>query len=223
MVTRILRLFLRLMLMAGAGIALFRTVIRPRIQNWGVVADEPVRTLPGDELIPDASEQSTSAITIHAPPAAVWPWLAQMGCTRAGWYSYDLLDNGGRPSADKIIPALQSIKENDLLLSTPDGEIGFTVLRMEPPHFLVLGRPIYADSGLPVEVPGVTTNVTWTFLLEPVGDGFTRLIVRTRAQSQPTRWMEWTVGSFWTLAHFIMQRRQLFGIKERVEEHRLPA
>ena len=65
---------------------------------------EAQRSLPGDELVADAKIGWTHAITIHARPGEIWPWLVQMGCRRAGWYSYDGLDNGGAPSADRIIP-----------------------------------------------------------------------------------------------------------------------
>ena len=55
---------------------------------------EQTRALPGDELIADAKAQITHGIDIAASPEAIWPWLVQMGCRRAGWYSHDWLDNG---------------------------------------------------------------------------------------------------------------------------------
>jgi hypothetical protein len=66
---------------------------------------ERTRALPGDEVIPAPIGSHTHAITIHRSPRDVWPWLAQMGAgRRAGWYSYDLLDNGRQPSAGRIVP-----------------------------------------------------------------------------------------------------------------------
>ena len=62
------------------------------------LAGEAMRSLPGDELVADAKIRWNHAITIRAHPADVWPWLVQMGCRRAGWYSYDGLDNGGVPA-----------------------------------------------------------------------------------------------------------------------------
>jgi hypothetical protein len=70
--------------------------------------EEVRRTLPGDEVIPHPISSQTHAITIDVPPDKVWPWLVQMGCGRAGWYSYDLLDNGGRHSATTINPTCSS-------------------------------------------------------------------------------------------------------------------
>src|SRR5215203_5012912 len=82
--------------------AFYGAVVRPRVLRWGATGDEAARTFPGDELIQHADGQSTMATTLPAPPEEVWRWLQQMGCNRAGWYSWDLLDHFGRPSAEKI-------------------------------------------------------------------------------------------------------------------------
>lgn len=81
---------------------------------------EHVRPLPGDDLIPEPLAALTHAITIHRDRGAVWPWLAQMGAgSRAGRYSYDFLDNGGHPSAARLVPELQSIGAGTLLPALP--------------------------------------------------------------------------------------------------------
>src|SRR5690606_16683183 len=85
---------------AGAYTAL----VRPRLLRWGATREEANASYPGDDLIAYPTAQSTMAVSLPAPPEEVWPWLVQMGCGRAGWYSWDLLDNGGRPSADRIVP-----------------------------------------------------------------------------------------------------------------------
>lgn len=72
-------------------------------RRWGSTADEVASVMPGDDLFLKAQFISTRSITIDAPPAAVWPWLVQVGCGRAGFYSNDLLDNLGRPSATTIV------------------------------------------------------------------------------------------------------------------------
>src|SRR6185436_9994343 len=82
---------------------------------------EDERPLPGDELLPDAVGQLTHGITIGAPPDQIWPWLVQMGCRRAGYYSIDLLDNGGVPSAREIHPELGEVRVGDVLPATPEG------------------------------------------------------------------------------------------------------
>src|SRR6187551_585078 len=79
-------------------------LIRSRHQRWGATDDEVRAEMPGDELITEVTYLATRAITIDAPPAAVWPWLVQIGCLKAGFYANDLLDNLGHPSAREILP-----------------------------------------------------------------------------------------------------------------------
>lgn len=82
--------------------------------------DERYRRLPGDELLPKPSGSSlTHAITIRRPPHEVWPWLAQMGAGRAGWYSYDVIDNGRQPSAERILPEFQGVEVGGIFPALP--------------------------------------------------------------------------------------------------------
>jgi hypothetical protein len=83
---------------------------RPWHLQWGATLNEVSAPLPGDNLQQHAHYRSTRAITIEAPPAAVWPWLVQVGCGRAGFYSNDLLDNLARPSATAVLPSLQHLE-----------------------------------------------------------------------------------------------------------------
>ena len=71
--------------------------------------EEQRQTLPGDSMIPEPSASWTHGVTITSPIAKVWQWIAQMGADRAGWYSYDFIDNGGRPSATEILPQFQKV------------------------------------------------------------------------------------------------------------------
>jgi len=93
--------------------------------------------MPGDGLVPHPTICATRALTIDAPPVAVWPWIVQMGgYTRAGWYAYDRFDNGGRPSADSVVPELQQLEVGDILHTSPSE--GFVVREIHPLHALVL-------------------------------------------------------------------------------------
>ena len=93
--------------------------------------------MPGDELVP-GGVVATHAITIGAPPAAVWPWLVQMGCDRAGWYAVDRLDNGGRRSADAIVPELQGLAAGDRVPGWPGHRLLLTAHVVDPGRALVL-------------------------------------------------------------------------------------
>ena len=187
--------------------------------GWMATPEEQLEPLPGDRWIAFEGG-STHAIGIAAAPAAVWPWLAQMGLGRAGWYSHDRLDNPGRRSAEAILPELGSVAVGDRWASTPDGRTFFEVLEVEPGRHLVLGvhvatRPVrslpFGDPSPPVHQRG-----TWSFALRPAGEGSSRLLVRGRGVSRPAwRWLP--VSAFFWLAHVVMQRKQLVGIRRRAE------
>jgi hypothetical protein len=136
-------------------------------------ADERHRPLPADDLVPDPIFMSTHAVTIDAPPDAVWPWIAQMGAGRAGWYSWDLIDNGGTPSARRVVPELQTVAPGDVMPAVPHAADAFVVASVDPPRDLVLTVP-----------DGHGANaVAWEHWLEPIDGGRTRLIARGRASS----------------------------------------
>jgi len=171
---------------------------------------EAHRMLPGDELIADPLASYTHAVTVHCPPREVWPWLAQMGADRAGWYSYDLVDNGGRPSAEEIVPQFQHVEAGDLFPWLPDATDGFVVAAVDPGRHLVL-------SALD---PQRTPIVTWAFVLEPGPDALsTRLLVRVRGSHayQFHGLPQWVVKRIVPAGHYVMQRKQLLGIARRAE------
>lgn len=170
--------------------------------------------LAGDDLLPSAGFQVTHHVDIAAPPAEVWPWLVQMGRRRGGWYSWDLLDNGGEPSADRIIPALQSLTVGDILPLKAKGPDGMAVLALDPPRALVLGDPSLMP-GRPAPAAG-TPRATWAFSLEPIGDAATHLLVRVRAEfgrSLKAALLSRLVGGL----HEVMERKQLRTLKQRAE------
>lgn len=133
-------------------------------------ADEQARTLSGDDLIPQPLRSVNHAILIYRPPHDVWPWLAQMGAGRAGWYAYDSIDNGGRPSAERILPEYQSIDVGSVLPVLPGAMDVFIVAQCEPEHSLVLSW----------RLPSGKHQTTWAFVLEQPQPDQTRLIVRGR-------------------------------------------
>jgi hypothetical protein len=94
-------------------------LLRPWHTRWGATPAEARSTMPGDEYFPRAQFQATRAITIDAPPSDVWPWLLQVGYGRAGFYSYDLLDSLGRPSAERVVPEFQAVGIGDWVPMSP--------------------------------------------------------------------------------------------------------
>jgi hypothetical protein len=185
------------------------------------------RPLPGDELLAETgvTEQVTHDITIDAPPEKIWPWLVQMGCRRGGFYSYDILDNGGERSAREIHEELQNIKVGQVLPATPKGKDGFEVLAILPNHALVLGGLYDLEEGhqlpfrnTPVEEePAHCWRVTWAFVLERLSEKKTKLHVRARVFF-PSTSRTARMHSVWIrFVHQFMQRKQLHELAALVE------
>jgi hypothetical protein len=171
--------------------------------------DERARTLAGDDLITRPIGSVNHAISIHRPPRDVWPWLVQMGSDRAGWYAYDFIDNGGHPSAERILPDLQNIHAGSVFPALPGVKDAFVVVQCEPEHSLVLSW----------RLPNGQHQTTWAYILEEPQRGQTRLIVRGRVAPgyHPFGLPEWFALRMGRVAHFVMQREQLLGIARRAE------
>lgn len=211
-------------LKAGAFVAgalgLYGSFVRPRLLRWGATDEEFEGPFPGD-VIEGGTRSATMAATIDAPPSALWPWLAQMGTNRGGWYSWDRLDNFGRKSTKRIHPEWQDIKLGDRFWGTTDGRQSWEVAVLEPERFLalrmsldLLGRP-FDPSG---PRPRTFTDSTWSFLLRELPDGRTRLLVSGYWAIRP-RWLQPFV-SFFLLepSHWVMQTRQFANLKRRVRD-----
>jgi hypothetical protein len=176
---------------------------RHRHLRWGATDDEVDGVMPGDELVPVSHFTATRAITIGAPPDHVWPWLMQVGIDRAGFYSYDLLDNLGRPSATETLPRWQTLAVGDLVApmkNPPTPSTSFLVHTMEPHRYLVWSKP---DS-------------SWAWTLTPLAGNRTRLVTRIKQRYRanlPTA-VAVLLSEF---GDFVMMRKMLLGIKARAE------
>jgi proline iminopeptidase len=198
----------------------YALAVRPRLLRWGATDDEVKGPYPGADLVPGGKRGATMAVTIDAPPSRLWPWLVQMGCDRAGWYSWDRLDNGGAPSAEKIHPEWQEISVGDHLASTPSGNTWFEVAALEPQRFFALRAPVDLR-GRPFDTSGVRPNLysdsLWAFLLEELPENRTRLVVSGYQSARPRLVQAIQNFIFWEPAHWIMQTRQFANLKWRVE------
>ena len=207
---------------AGAA-AIYARFLRPRWMNWGATDEEVSGPYPGAEFVPDGHRAATMAVTIDAPPEQVWPWLVQLGGDRAGWYSWDRLDNGGRPSAREVHPEWQDLAVGDHVKywAGRRGAVdAWEVVALEPNHFLGLhassdlrGRPL--DRSQPR--PAVYTEGLWAFLLNELPDGRTRLVISGYQTMRP-RWAE-RINDYWVYVPvvWIMQARMLAVLKRNVE------
>ncbi len=205
------RVIVRLALTLAIALLIYLPVYRPVQLRWGATNEEIARAMPGDEIQPNPIFNATRAVTIDAPPERIWPWLVQIGYHRAGWYSaLDWVDNGGVPSASRIIPDLQHIEAGDAIPvaerdvpvpGVPD--INNWVVAVEPDRYLLVTTDNSQDS--------------WLWALEPVSGQQTRLIWRMR-------WgpYDWTspyvvLQTASDLGDFVVTRNILLSIKERAE------
>jgi len=183
---------------ALAALVAYLKVVRPWSRRWGATPAEVRASLPGDETVKRPGIEMTRAVTIDAPIDDVWPWLAQIGQDRAGFYSYAWLENLAGcelRNADRVHDEWQHRVPGETILLHPAN--GIPLARFEPPH-------TYAFEG-------------WYFHLEPIDARTTRLLARTRV---PKGVPSAAYGVFVELPHFIMERKMLLGIKERAERAR---
>jgi hypothetical protein len=207
-----------LLAMLTALFGIFFLFVRPWYLDWGATEGEIQRVLPGDEIIPNAVGQNTHAITIGAGIEQVWPWVAQLGQDRGGFYSYDLLENivgCEMPTSDYLHPAKQSWAVGDKLwMYPPDkaGGMGFATLRTYIPG---RGLGFSARSmGTPV---GAKEDGSWSFALEPVNASSTRLLVRGRGAAGRSLLGVAFDRAIFEPVHFAMERRMMIGIKDVAE------
>ncbi len=197
-------------------------LLRGWMRSWGAAPDEARRALPGDELTPHPQIRFTRAITIDAPPGAVWPWIVQQGQGRGGLYSYDALENligCDIHSTDRILPDMQNIQPGDAVRLGPEGYPCFYVREVVPERTLVL----FSDPGTEPDAtaPEPPALSSWVFHLEEQASGSTRLLVRGATQWEPS----FAANLMWQLSDvlgFVMGRRQMRGIKARAEAARAP-
>lgn len=210
--------FSRYWTVVGPGSHFIRSVLLSGMRRRFGETRETERSIPGDELLPDAQGDVTQDVIIEAPAANIWPWLVQMGCRRGGFYAIDVLDNGGRPSAREVHRDLQTLRVGEVIPATPDGVDGFEVLEIHPERALVLGGlfDVSAQRQLPFRSPRPNQywHVTWAFALEPLGPTTTRLTARARAGFSPSE----SLHVAWIRpVHAMMQRSQLRHLAQRAE------
>jgi hypothetical protein len=188
-----------------------------------LLSDESTRALPGDLLIANPIANMTHGIFIEAPPEQIWPWLVQMGCLRAGWYSYDWLDNAGVSSSNRIIPKWQNIHEGDFINWTPQNDHGCCVVSIDQHTSFVLGACFDHDNKKSIApdidpLPENYSRTTWAFVLEPQTSDITRLIVRARADFHLTKKVVTNLRTaIRKSVHSFMERKQLQNLKSRAE------
>lgn len=195
------------LLAAGGAAGLYNWVGRPLMYNWGATDEEVVAELPGDELMQPGALRTTRGITVAAPPAAIWPWLVQIGEDRGGFYSYDWLERlvGTHiHNADTVHPEWQNVKVGDTVwLARRYGRNASQVVAAVKPqsHLVLMSRPDFDRVQR-----GEKADASWAFYLRPQ-NGATRLLARGTGGVAGM--------AFFDIPHFVMERGMLRGIRER--------
>jgi hypothetical protein len=183
------------------------TWLTPWMDRWGASEAEIQASFYGDELVPEPHGIVNRAITIHASPEQIFPWLVQLGAEKGGWYSYSGFETNILRcpiiNASRIHAEWQDLQVGDETKMCP-GEFGpppYLVAQIVPDQAIVLG---HQENGQWVDI--------WQLVLLPQKDGSTRLVQRSRTMM---------AGGLWSIIHpgvFIMERGMMLGIKERAED-----
>jgi len=194
--------------LAGLAVAAaaYLLLVRPWHRSWGASKTEAARPMPADGLVADPDFEATRAVTIEASPGEVWPWLAQMGNDRGGFYSWDIIARALRlqdgPSAVRLLPGSPALRPGDAI-SCGSGS-GWPVTVVEPPTSLVF------------DIRKPDLRLTWSWLLTPLPEGKSRLLLRLRgrfaASSRPG-----AAAVILDPGEYVMIRRMMGGIKARAE------
>lgn len=192
--------------------AIYLLTIRPSQLHWGAAAEEVSRAMPGDELVPAPHFCATRGVTIHGTPQQIWPWLAQMGYRRAGFYGYDLIENLGSEtgirSATTILANLQHPKPGDTLPISVVASMTFGSI--QPGSYLIWrGKASIPSDG------------SFVWALYPVDQSHTRLVSRARLRYHWTEPGLLLLDLFTEFADHVAVPRILLGIKAHVEGARL--
>jgi hypothetical protein len=193
--------------MTAAATGAYLLFVGPWQRRWGATDEEVQRAMPGDEEVERPSMNATRAVTINARPEEIWPWIVQIGTGRAGWYSYDWIENLmglDVSSTERVIPEFQDLEVGDTIPLAPGLEIPVKVIKPNVTLLLVGHDPVVGDA-------------SWVFGLYPIDEQHTRLVTRTL-----NRW-PMTPGGILSLlftepGSFLMVRKMLLGIKQRAEQ-----
>ncbi|MEO6956792.1 MAG: hypothetical protein ABI137_08625 [Antricoccus sp.] len=199
-----------------AGVVAIAVLLRGRYLRWGATDEERTRAISGDEILPAADQSATRAIAIAAAADRVWPWIAQLGQGKGGFYSYDWLENLVANidihNADQIVPEWQHLVVGSEVRLAPELPLQVAILDV--------GRALVLRGNVPMGQDAPPYDFTWAFVLQPQPDGTTRLVVRER-YAYSHRWAALIVQPAQLVSCF-MSPEMLRGIKTRAERP-LPA
>lgn len=205
----------------GAAAAAYWFIIRPRHLRWGATNAEGSRRWPGDELVAQPRTRAVHAVTIATPPDRIWPWIMQIGRDRGGFYSYTWLENligADIHNVYRLMPEVPERRVGDTVWMGPQDRFGgqarMIVGKIVRERAVVLVLPADAER---VQNEGRAPGGVWSFALEPLHDGTTRLVMLSLGAETASRSSRVAELLFWEPAHFVMERRMMLTIKRLAE------
>jgi hypothetical protein len=191
----------------AVAVVLYAFLVRPWMLNWGATARERTAALPGDDVFA-ATYTTTRAVAVNAPASGIWPWLIQMGQDRAGFYTHNWVERllqSGIPDTTVIRPEWQHLDVGDLMRTNHDirgKPMGWPVAAVDPGRSLVV-----TSRSMPAG--------TYAFIVEPIDDASSRLIVRDRARWKTSE-LPFAALVYEPL-HAYMETGLISGVKRRAE------
>jgi hypothetical protein len=183
--------------------ALYFLFIRPWTLTWGATREEAARPLPGDDIVQMTHFVATRAVTLDAPPSEVWKWIVQIGSARAGWYSIDWIDNGGKESSRTILPEFLMIENDTFSPFTPDQKNGMWVKEFKEPETILW----WDKKG----------DASWLWHLSKTEQGGARLLTRLRTKYDfKFPWVIYYI--LYDLGDIVRMSKCMLGLKERAEK-----
>lgn len=192
-------------------------VLRYFLQNMGATQEERDKEWPGDALHEHIDHASTRAIDIDAAPEQIWPWIVQIGRDKAGFYSYELVENlaGFRvTNREVVLPQYQTLREGEYVSLHPSGE-GVYVGMVKPYEYLVF-RTWESESWIEEKRP--TSKGTWSLYIVKAGERKSRLIIRSCKESLRPDFVQVILTLlFMDPVDFVMETKMMRTIKRLAE------
>lgn len=196
----------------------YHLALRSWCLRWGATPAEVHATLPGDDFFPAFAGEATHAITIQASPEQVWPWLMQIGQDRSGFYSYTFLENlagADMPKVERLVPQWKPRAVGETVwFATPrrfGGQGRMIAALVQPQRSFVM---VSLNDWESLQAGRLAHEGFWSFTLEPLGNGQSRLIARLRSGTPPTLGARAAGRLFWEPMHFVMEQKMLRTIRD---------
>jgi hypothetical protein len=190
----------------------YNLFILPSLLRWGASKEEFSRSLPGDELIKEKGYKNTLAVTVHAAPSQVWPWVTQMGLHKGGFYSYTWLENifGCKlRNADRIHGEWQNTQTGYYECVCKSAE------KKNMPAWIVT----IVEPNKSFVWKGKESEWMMGVYIDSIDENTSRLITRQQFETPTSGTINWMLEKVWFgWAHCLMQHGMITGIKKRVEK-----